>query len=141
LQRLFFSTFPGGKPGIGLLLLRAGVGAAAIAQGGIYLADRRNLTLWTWAVGLLAIAGGASLLVGFLTKAACVLAALASIMVALPWLPAPPFSLFNSKLSLVFVGIMTAAIILLGPGAFSLDCRLFGRREIIIPHGDRSPKY
>jgi uncharacterized membrane protein YphA (DoxX/SURF4 family) len=141
LQRLFFSTFPGGKPGIGLLLLRAGVGAAAITQGGIYLADRRNLTLWTWAVGLLAIAGGASLLIGFLTKAACVLAALASIIVALPWLPAPPFSLFSSKLSLVFVGIMTAAIILLGPGAFSLDCRLFGRREIIIPHGNRSPKY
>jgi hypothetical protein len=69
------------------------------------------------------------------------LAALAIIGVALPWLPAPPLSLFNSKLSLIFVGIMAVAIMLLGPGAFSLDCRLFGRREIIIPHGNRSPKY
>jgi len=140
LQRLFFSTFAGGKPGIGLLLLRAGVGAAAIIQGGVYLADHSNLSLWTWAIGLLAITSGVSLFIGFLTKAACVLAALASIAVALPWLPVPPLSLFNSKPSLIFVNIMAVAIILLGPGAFSLDARLFGRREIIIPHNNRSPK-
>jgi hypothetical protein len=28
----------------------------------------------------------------------------------------------------------TAALVLLGPGAFSLDAHLFGRREIMIPH-------
>jgi hypothetical protein len=28
---------------------------------------------------------------------------------------------------------MAAATALLGPGAYSLDARLFGRREIIIP--------
>jgi uncharacterized membrane protein YphA (DoxX/SURF4 family) len=139
LQRLFFSTFPGGKPGIGLLLLRAGVGATAIIQGGVYLADRSNLSLWTWAVGLLAIVGGVSLLIGFLTKAACVLAALAIIAITLPWLPAFPLSLLSGKPSLIFVSIMAVAIILLGPGAFSLDARLFGRREIIIPHSNRSP--
>ena len=33
---------------------------------------------------------------------------------------------------------MSAALVLLGPGAFSLDARLFGRREIIIPEGGRS---
>lgn len=140
MQRLFFSTFPGGKPGIGLLLLRAGVGATAIIQGGVYLADRRTLTFWTGAIGLLAITSGASLLIGFLTKAAGLLVALVSLGGALPWLPAPPLSLFSSRLSLIFVCIMAAAIILLGPGAFSLDRRLFGRREIIIPYSNRSPK-
>jgi hypothetical protein len=32
---------------------------------------------------------------------------------------------------------MSLALVLLGPGAFSLDARLFGRREIIIPVGRR----
>jgi uncharacterized membrane protein YphA (DoxX/SURF4 family) len=122
-----------------LLLLRAGVGATAIVQGGVYLADRSDLALWARAVGLLAVTSGVFLLIGFLTKAACALAALASIGVALSRLPAPPLSLINGKLSLIFVGIMAAAIILLGPGAFSLDCRLFGRREIIIPYDRHSP--
>jgi hypothetical protein len=33
---------------------------------------------------------------------------------------------------------ISATLVLLGPGAFSLDARLFGRREIIIPEGPRS---
>jgi len=93
-----------------------------------------------WVVGLLAVASGALLLLGFLSKAACVLVGLGSIGVALSWFPAPPLNLFDTKLSLLFVIIMAAAIMLLGPGAFSFDARLFGRREIIIPHATRSPK-
>jgi hypothetical protein len=31
-------------------------------------------------------------------------------------------------------------IALLGPGAFSLDARMFGRREILVPHTSRSAK-
>jgi len=30
---------------------------------------------------------------------------------------------------------MAAAVVLLGPGALSLDARLFGRREITFPEG------
>lgn len=41
---------------------------------------------------------------------------------------------FNaSVLSEIYAIVLAAAIILLGPGAFSLDARFFGRREIIIP--------
>ena len=36
--------------------------------------------------------------------------------------------------SLAGVIILAAAIALLGPGAFSVDARLFGRREILIPN-------
>jgi hypothetical protein len=34
---------------------------------------------------------------------------------------------------------ISAAVVLLGPGAFSLDARLFGRREIVIPEGAFTP--
>jgi hypothetical protein len=32
---------------------------------------------------------------------------------------------------------MALAVALIGPGAYSLDARLFGRREIIIPRASR----
>jgi hypothetical protein len=40
----------------------------------------------------------------------------------------------------VFLLITTAAILFLGPGAFSLDARMFGRREMVIPLAHRSQK-
>ena len=129
----FCSTYPGGKPGIGLLLLRAAVGVTAIAQGGVYLSGPGHLTVGMWIAALLVIASGALLLIGFLTKSAGVIVGLSSIGVALSLVPAPALNLFDTKLSIIFVIVIAAAIILLGPGAFSLDSRLFGRREIIIP--------
>jgi hypothetical protein len=38
-----------------------------------------------------------------------------------------------SALAAFNLAAISAALVLLGPGAFSLDARLFGRREIIIP--------
>ena len=82
---------------------------------------------------------GAALLIGILTPVAGVLFGLEALGVGFSILPAPSPNLFDAKLSLVFAAIMTVAIVLLGPGAFSLDARLFGRREIIIPQGPRRP--
>jgi uncharacterized membrane protein YphA (DoxX/SURF4 family) len=45
-----------------------------------------------------------------------------------------------SALAAFNLAAMSAALVLLGPGAFSLDARLFGRRKIIIPEGGRSPR-
>jgi len=134
---LFFYTFPGGNSGVGLLLLRAAIGVTAIVQGVVYLAKPDNSIFGMRIVGVLAVASGALLLIGFLTKATSALAGLSS--VGLSWVPALPLNSFDTRLSLFFVTVMTAAIILLGPGAFSLDSRLFGRREIIIPHNTRPP--
>jgi uncharacterized membrane protein YphA (DoxX/SURF4 family) len=39
----------------------------------------------------------------------------------------------TSALAAFNLAAISAALALLGPGAFSLDARLFGRREIIIP--------
>jgi hypothetical protein len=33
----------------------------------------------------------------------------------------------------LFAGVIAVALCLLGPGAFSLDARWFGRREVVIP--------
>ena len=52
--------------------------------------------------------------------------------------PVPVPNLFDEKLSAILAAIIAVAIVFLGPGAFSLDARLFGRREIIIPPRVRS---
>jgi uncharacterized membrane protein YphA (DoxX/SURF4 family) len=130
---LFLSTFPGGWPGVGLLLLRAAVGAVIAVQGAVCLVEGGDLKLGGWLIGLSAVVCGVSLLAGFLTRFAGILAGLGGVSVALSWIPAPTPNLFVDRLSILFVVIMTAAIFLTGPGAFSLDARLFGRREIIIP--------
>jgi hypothetical protein len=135
-----FSTFPGGWPGIGLLLLRAAIGVTTIIQGGLYLSEPDNLTLGTGTVGAVAIASGTLLLSGFLTPVSGALVGSGTLGIAVGWLPAAARNLFDAKLPAVFVVIVSAAIALLGLGAFSVDARLFGRREIIIPPVPRSSR-
>lgn len=133
--------FQGGRPGVGLLVLRGLVGLTWLAQGGVYLADRAQPTPALWVAGLLAVAVGAALLAGLLTPFAALLSGLGCVIAALSWIPAALApALFHSKLTLVFVSVTSATVVLLGPGAYSLDARLFGRREIIIPHAARAPR-
>jgi uncharacterized membrane protein YphA (DoxX/SURF4 family) len=139
LQRRFIGTFQGGRTGTGLLLLRAAVGLTAIVQGSIYLMNREHPSLGTWAIGSLAVASGACLLLGFLTPIASGVAGLGCVGVALTWLPAMTPNRLDTTPSILFLITMATALILLGPGAFSLDARLFGRREIIIPLAAREP--
>jgi len=104
------------------------------------LADPGNLSLEGAAIGLAAIATGALLLVGFLTPVAGALVGLGTLGIALAWFPAATPNLFDAKLPAAFAVIMSAAIVFLGPGAFSIDARMFGRREIIIPPVSRWPR-
>ncbi len=67
-----FSTFPDGRPGIGLLLLRATVGFIGALQGVIYWADSGSQTFGSWAFGLPSVTTGISLLIGFLTSVSAV---------------------------------------------------------------------
>ena len=138
LQRLF-STFPGGWPGIGLLLLRVAAGVTAMAQGGAYLTDGASLTLGTCVLGLLAASAGLSLILGFLTPVGGGLVALCAVGV-FTWFPAPPRNLFDAALPTILVVVVATAVLFLGPGALSVDARLFGRREIIIPQTSRGPR-
>jgi uncharacterized membrane protein YphA (DoxX/SURF4 family) len=83
------------------------------------------------AAGLLIVIG-ASLLLGFLTPAVSLVAAIANLGIMLSWLPPYPWNSLNAKLAIAQLIVTSIAVAFLGPGAFSLDCRLFGRREINI---------
>jgi hypothetical protein len=120
-----------------LLLLRIALGITATAAGALPLAGFAASGPPSFGVVLIsaiAIACGLLLLVGFLTPGAAVLVGLGSAGLTLPGCPALAASLLDATPSSGFVLVMTIAIVLLGPGAFSLDSYLFGRREIVIPH-------
>ncbi len=129
LQRIF-STFPSGRPGTGLLLLRAVLGVTLFGQGTEYLLKWHDLTSLIGVVALVLIVISAFLLVGYLTPLASALAGLASLSSTLISVPAS--SLLATKPTVAFATAIAAAVVFLGPGAFSLDARLFGRREIVI---------
>lgn len=123
MQRLF-CAFPAGRPGAGLLLLRSAVGLTALVEGASLAGGNQTAgTVLSVAAGALAIASGALLLLGFLTPIA------ASVVSGL----GVAVQLSDDGRASVFVVIVAIAVVLLGPGAFSVDSRLFGRREVVIP--------
>lgn len=112
--------------------MRSAVGVSLVIQGLAYLVDGHDLGFVTLVIAVLEVASGALLLVGYLTPFAAVLAGLFFIGSALSWFPAPNTEWFEAGLTTALATIIAIAVVCLGPGAFSLDARLFGRREIIV---------
>ena len=132
LQKLF-STFPDGLPGFGLILLRFTVGLRLAIQGAYTIGTASGAPLGAWAIGLVAIFSGAALLIGFFTPLAALSSAIINAAIGISLIAgsgAAPHGKAWTEIDLV---VMSIAVVLLGPGAFSLDGHLFGRREIIIP--------
>jgi putative oxidoreductase len=125
-QRLF-STFADGWPGAGILLLRLLTGAALIrfGIGGI----SEGPPPWTVALQVVGVASAVLLLLGMFTPLAGALAAGATGWIAIsrvtshsgdPWVP-------------LSQAILAAALAMIGPGAWSIDARRFGRKRIDLP--------
>ena len=120
-QRLF-SMFPLGGPGIGLLLLRISVAATL----GLIVASRTGF------------ASIHSLFVGALLVSLCL-----TIGALTPYLSfiVSVYALTNlfyagshlDELVSASLILNAASLALLGPGAYSVDARLFGRRVVVVP--------
>lgn len=119
LQRLF-STFAGGWPGVGLLFQRLLIGTVLLHQGIICLSDTSACALIVpQAVGAVA---GVFLVLGLWTPLAGTLVAIAD-----GWIL---WSSTGSPVSSATLGLLGATLAMIGPGAWSIDARLFGRKHI-----------
>jgi putative oxidoreductase len=121
--RRLFSTFASGAPGAGLLLIRVAAGISLLAQA------VENLTAGTGGVVavLWVLIGGIGmlLLVGVWTPVSGALAALDAAWHA--------FSSPGDVGFYILLGALATALMLLGPGAWSIDARLYGWKRIEFP--------
>ena len=118
--------------------MRLAVALSAIVQGISTLIESPAQML-SWAIGSLEILVGTALLIGFLTPIAGASASLSNLAIGVSWLPTSGDNAHDKTVAALYLVVISIAITLLGPGAFSLDARLFGRREIIIPEASRPP--
>lgn len=114
------------------------VGVTLSFQGVGYFMSWTSLTFKTFAIGTLCIASGACLVAGLLTPLACTFTVLSSIGFSNSWLPLLAHDVLSGNIVIVNMIVMAIVIAVLGPGAFSLDSRMFGRREIVIPPSVRA---
>ena len=126
LQRLF-SGFADGWAGTGLLLLRLLTSAALIHFG---IANVREAPpLPTVVLQITGVGAGILLLIGLWTPVAGALVAIVKVSIAFsryfshsgdPWIP-------------IVQAVLGAVLAMVGPGAWSIDARLFGRKRIELP--------
>jgi uncharacterized membrane protein YphA (DoxX/SURF4 family) len=118
--------------------MRLAVALSAIAQGISTFIDS-SAQILGWTIGSVEILIGAALLIGFLTPVAGTFASLVNLATGVSWFLTPGGHAHDRTVAAFYLFVMSIAITGLGPGAFSLDARMFGRREIIIPESSRPP--
>jgi putative oxidoreductase len=112
--------FPGGWPGAGLLVLRLAAAILLIISGGVAVRDSPPHA----AIHFATIGVGILLLAGLWTPIAGALQAIIEV-----WI----FLSRGDSTSLNFLlAALGVSLVMLGPGAWSVDARLFGRKRIDI---------
>jgi putative oxidoreductase len=130
--RRLYSTFAGGWPGIGLLLMRLVLGASLFVSA--------SSTMWgnplTLATVRLSLLGAFGLL---LITGLCTPIAGASVAVLETW---QIVTVTDGQWVALLLGTIAGALAMLGPGLWSIDARLFGWKRIEISRRDipMSPK-
>ena len=122
MQRLF-STFADGWPGRGLLLQRLLTGATLFYCGIAYFRTAPQVV--PVAPQIIGVGAGILLLAGLWTPLVGALITVVELWVAFshpgdPWIP-------------IILAVLGASLAMVGPGAWSVDARLFGRKRLHIP--------
>jgi uncharacterized membrane protein YphA (DoxX/SURF4 family) len=86
-----------------------------------------------------AVLSGAGLVAGFLTPVAAAGVSLSALAIAAASAPQAGAGVAAHWQGPWFVAADALALVMLGPGALSIDAWLFGRREIVIPDVPRRP--
>jgi putative oxidoreductase len=126
LQRLF-STFPNGWPGLGLLLLRVLTCIALIRYGIASVIEEPPLTIVI--LQIIGVFAGILLLAGLWTPVAGALVAIGKVWIAFSRI----FSASGDPWIAFIQAVLGAVLAMVGPGAWSIDARLFGRKRIDMP--------
>jgi putative oxidoreductase len=122
LQRLF-SAFPNGWPGRGLLLQRA-VTAALLSYSGFQSLNEASGVALIFQP-MIATGAGFFLLIGLWTPICGTLIAVAEVSIAL--------SCADGGRIQILLATSAATLAMIGPGAWSMDARLFGRKHYEFP--------
>lgn len=111
---------------MGLLILRLTVAGTIQVLTFHFFFELISSTFRGWLIGAVSIVFSATMISGFLTPVISALILIGGTLF-LMLSPGEIDSLF-----VIYLVILSFVMILLGPGAYSIDARLFGRREIIL---------
>jgi uncharacterized membrane protein YphA (DoxX/SURF4 family) len=120
-QRLF-STFPNSWPGRGLLLQRVGTAAGLFCLAVKRVSETSHLTFAL--PQMIAVGAGLLLLIGLWTPVCGMLIAAMEVWVAISSAGPVGFP--------IMLAVLGASLAMIGPGAWSIDALLFGRKRFEI---------
>jgi uncharacterized membrane protein YphA (DoxX/SURF4 family) len=131
MMKRLYSSFPNGNAALGLVLLRVLTTGAVAEQSrrvlaGLFVSPESGSGTASEIAAASALVAGILMILGLWTSIAAGVLMILGIAAA---------SFGVQPLHSLFLAWLSFAIALVGPGAFSLDARIFGWRQIRFPNG------